>query len=59
MMKHFGRQVFGIGTVDDPARNIGVHAIEIYLVQVRKPRRVPLRRFNQETIVGWIPRGLP
>src|ERR1700732_5210741 len=46
------RQVFGLMTIADAPRDIHVHTVEIFFVQVAKPRRVALRGFNPQPVVG-------
>src|SRR5580765_8774976 len=52
LVKHFGRYVFSGGAITHPAGHIAVDALEVLLVQLAEPRRVLLRRFDLEALVG-------
>jgi hypothetical protein len=41
-------QVFGLGADFHPPCHVGINAVEIHVVQLGEPRRVTLRRFNQQ-----------
>ena len=56
MVKHVRNQVFGLAADFHTSRHIGIHAVEVHVVQLGETRRVTLRRFNQQpffTLTGW------
>lgn len=54
LVKDLSSQLFGLIAVVHTARDEGVHAIEVLLVQFRKARRVLLRCFDQKPLVGKV-----
>ena len=51
MMKDLGGQVLGFRAISDSPHHVGIHALEIVLVKLRKARRVLLRRLDQKPLV--------
>ena len=58
MMKYFGSDVFRFFPAVYADRHIGVHLINIALVEFCKMRRIALGRLDQETLVRLFIQGL-
>src|SRR5690242_6454517 len=48
----FGGQVFGLMAIADAAHYVGIDAMEVFLIQVAKPRGVALRGFDPQPVIG-------
>jgi hypothetical protein len=53
-MKHFGRHVLSLGPTAGATDDVGIHAVEMAVVQVEKARGFGLRRFHQAALVQLI-----
>src|SRR5688572_12877109 len=51
VLEDLGRDVLGFGAARRASRNIRVDAVEMAFVEVREPRRIGLRRFNEGPLV--------
>src|SRR5579864_2214613 len=57
-MKHFRRKVFRLGAVLDSFHAIGIDALKIEFIEVRKASGVLLRSFNQKPLVRFFLQSL-
>ena len=51
-MEDLGGHVFGRIVIADAAGDERIHLFEMPFVQIGKPRRVSLRRFDEKALVG-------
>src|SRR5437660_1350001 len=58
MMKDVGRTVFCLFASTHAARNVGVHLIDVALIQLPKARRIALGRLDQKALVRFVLQGL-
>src|ERR1700693_383305 len=58
MMKYFRGQILGFRTISYAPHHIGIHSLEIILVELGKARRVLLRLLNQKPLVRFFPQSL-
>src|SRR5579864_1877155 len=57
-MKYFRRKVFRLGAVLYSFHAIGIDALKIELIEIRKASGVPLRSFNQKPLVRFFLQSL-
>ena len=50
-MKHLGGQILGFRAIPNPPHHVRIHALEINFVELRKARRILLRRLDQKPLV--------
>ena len=58
MTKHFSGKIFGFRAISHAPQNVGIHALEIILVELREARRILLRRFDQKPVIRFFAKSL-
>ena len=52
-MKDLGSEILDFRALANPPRNVGIHAVKVLFVQLRKAARVILSSFDQEPFIGF------